>query len=108
MWIKNVLVYLSVFNTQRPAHYFIVSRSTPDSTLPATRQVGHKGKAASKSSEPAPAPWLFPNLRVRIIDQKFQGGVYYNQKVGAILIYLHNYAYEMHVCLFVLVSFIWY
>lgn len=58
-----------------------VPKSTPDYTLPAIRQVGQKGKAASKSSEPAPAPWLFPNLRVRIIDQKFQGGVYYNQKV---------------------------
>ena len=45
---------------------------------------GHRNEdkyTTLKSSSNSHKPWLFPNIRVRLIDQKFKKGKYYNQKM---------------------------
>ena len=58
----------------------------------------HKEDSSSKSKKARKEPfakqqersWLFPNTRVRIIDQTYKQGKHYNEKVSPALLLLHS------------------
>ena len=80
---------------KQPCPVVYRSRPSQDTPLSIAESREQKIKKTSKpcvSSEPDEVPWLFPNLRVRMIDQKFHNGIYYNQKVCA-----HTHVYTVMV-----------